>query len=285
MQQTSHEIYRLTKQYIEEEMLQRIGVEVSTLDWYLKPQVDQTKLSLNDIYERLLVHAKNKGYGGRAIERIFGVESLYGAPKDERWKKLRKLLFDFDPHKVYKSFTIYSLFAELKEKDFVPAGEEPTNHVYGFCRSITTGAMHLSQFESPQAFFHHVEQMGETILSELREISGFGEALPSDFLKELGFDQYSKPDIHTMDICYKLSLIKANNDARGTITALTSIAKSVGQTPYNIDRMFWLIGSGNFYGEREVDQKARLHWNSKNSAEKRRSNFIEWYKKKSQSMD
>ena len=84
------------------------------------------------------------------------------------------------------------------------------------------------------------------------EISGIGFPLACDFLKELGFIEYGKPDIHLKDIFKALEII--NSDEKSvikqdyqTLKAIDRIAKENDKTPYAIDKVFWLIGSGDFY--------------------------------------
>lgn len=83
----------------------------------------------------------------------------------------------------------------------------------------------MSQFKDTIDFdnFVNLFSYNETTLVALlmllaKEIYGMGFALGCDFLKELGYSQYSKPDIHLIDIfselwlsnideykCYKIS--------------------------------------------------------------------------------
>jgi hypothetical protein len=197
------------------------------------------------------------------------------------------MLFDFNPRIVAQEFTIYTLFAQLQE--LLPEGKEPSIPVYGFCRTITTGARYLACFPSAEVFLEYVEANKgnqkpedgiEKIVTEIDEkVSGLGHALILDFLKELGFTRFVKPDIHTIDLYHKIAQVeKIDAGYFFTISFLRQLADEVDQTPYSLDRMFWLIGSGNFYREREQDREARKRWNVKNDAEKRREDFVAWLK-------
>lgn len=78
------------------------------------------------------------------------------------------------------------------------------------------------------------------------EIDGFGFALACDFLKEIGFFNFGKPDVHLKNIFYSLILTSSTNDY-AVFKAIFRIANNVGVTSYKVDKLFWLIGSGNFY--------------------------------------
>jgi thermostable 8-oxoguanine DNA glycosylase len=84
------------------------------------------------------------------------------------------------------------------------------------------------------------------------EVSGIGFPLACDFLKELGFSEYGKPDVHLKDIFKALDLIDPNEKSASkldyqTLKVIDRIAKENGTTAYAVDKIFWLIGSGSFY--------------------------------------
>ncbi len=80
-----------------------------------------------------------------------------------------------------------------------------------------------------------------------KEIDGFGFALSCDFLKELGFLNFAKPDVHVKAITkgLKLSIETANDYA--VFKDVVRIAAHCDKTPYDVDKLFWLVGSGRFY--------------------------------------
>jgi hypothetical protein len=79
------------------------------------------------------------------------------------------------------------------------------------------------------------------------EIDGFGFALSCDFLKELGYVNFPKPDVHLRDIFTALELCQAGVDDYQLFKAIIRVAGNANVTPYATDKVFWLIGSGNFY--------------------------------------
>lgn len=82
------------------------------------------------------------------------------------------------------------------------------------------------------------------------KISGVGFPLACDFLKELGYLNYPKPDVHIIDIFYKLELADNNIiDVFEAIIRMYEDCKEIDNTvtPYKIDKILWLISSGRFY--------------------------------------
>ncbi|OHB66105.1 MAG: hypothetical protein A2Y76_03545 [Planctomycetes bacterium RBG_13_60_9] len=77
------------------------------------------------------------------------------------------------------------------------------------------------------------------------EVFGVKFALACDFLKEIGFSNYSKPDTHLLDIFTGLGL--SDRDPLSVFRAVTEMSVDVQETPYAVDKVFWLIGSGNLY--------------------------------------
>jgi hypothetical protein len=85
-----------------------------------------------------------------------------------------------------------------------------------------------------------------------QEVDGFGFALACDFLNELGYEGYAKPDVHLRDIFTELDLCPRNASDYQVFKAVVRIARHVGQSPYHVDKLFWLIGSGNFYKHPDI---------------------------------
>jgi thermostable 8-oxoguanine DNA glycosylase len=79
-----------------------------------------------------------------------------------------------------------------------------------------------------------------------KTINGFGFALACAFLKDLGYHKYAKPDTHLKAIFTALGLSRSQDDFE-VHDAIVRVADHVGVTPYAVDMLFWLIGSGDFY--------------------------------------
>ena len=83
------------------------------------------------------------------------------------------------------------------------------------------------------------------------EINGYGFALACDFLKENCSHQYAKPDTHIKAIFKGLGLSSNKNTTKNEdieiFRSVIEYSRSINEIPYEVDRLFWLIGSGDFY--------------------------------------
>jgi len=79
-----------------------------------------------------------------------------------------------------------------------------------------------------------------------KEIKGFGFALACDFLKELGYRDYPKPDGHLIKIFNSLGLSSSDKDYE-VYKSIIEMSEAVGEDAYTVDKIFWLISSGKFY--------------------------------------
>ena len=126
----------------------------------------------------------------------------------------------------------------------------PQNYWVVFTKGVLDAAAFLNKFKSGEDFVEKVNifvQNGAFIaglpqLLEL-EIHGLGFALACDFLKEAGWSQYAKPDVHTKKILHEVGL--SDKSDFGTFKAILEIAEHINETPYRVDKVIWLIGSGN----------------------------------------
>lgn len=91
--------------------------------------------------------------------------------------------------------------------------------------------------------------------------------LACDFIKELGYDQYGKPDVHVRTILVAAGLLKPLDSEFKCQKVITEIADAAGHTPYYVDKVIWLIGSGNFYNNSEIGKGGKVRG--------RRAEFIE----------
>jgi thermostable 8-oxoguanine DNA glycosylase len=87
------------------------------------------------------------------------------------------------------------------------------------------------------------------------EIDGFGFALSCDFLKEMGYVKFGKPDTHIKDVFVELGLLGTvpKNSSKAdylSLRIIERIARNNNTTAYAVDKLLWLIGSGNFYLEK-----------------------------------
>ena len=137
-----------------------------------------------------------------------------------------------------------------------PAGQFRTerNSIWPrFCRGVLSAAAFLAQFGSSREFYEWVDFFDKDVRARpslpmllSAEIDGLGFALACDCLMGLGYEDFCKPDVHLKTMFVELGLSRGRGDYE-VFKAATRVASNVGVRPFNVDQIFWLIGSGNFW--------------------------------------
>jgi hypothetical protein len=250
-------IYHLAKDYLPS--LKITDVTAVLVEKYLNPLSLNPKPTTKEaIYHRILESAQNANMKAGVIGRaIGGVEKL--APVLEGFNAkaiLVKYAGDCD-----------SILDDIVEK-LNPNGEvrRTSRSIWPhYCQTILSAANFIEQFSSASDFFRWVDffdkdERARASLPMLlsREIEGFGFALSCDFLKEMGYINFPKPDVHLRDIFTALSLCPNKSDDYQLFKAVIRVANHAGVSPYNADKVFWLIGSGYFYNDLHLGNKGRV---------------------------
>lgn len=212
----------------------------------------------NHLYQRLLASAQNANMKAGVIGKSIGGVGALG-----------RILHGFDPVTVRAEFgddadaVLRAVIRRLKPRGKIRRTPRSIWPLY--CRTILSAASFVAQFDSIADFytwidfFVHDERARPSLpmlLSE--EIDGFGFALACDFLKELGYAQFPKPDVHLRDIFVALGLCDSPTDDYHLFKAITRVAANAGVTPYAADKIFWLIGSGYFYNDSHLGKGGRI---------------------------
>jgi hypothetical protein len=177
--------------------------------------------------------------------------------------KLALISNDFDPEYVLKTYgnNWQAVFHKIKEK-LKPRGKvriAPESIWPRYCRTILSAACFIDQFDSANEFYRWIDSFDHDERSRAalplildHEIYGFGFALSCDFLKELGYVNYPKPDAHLRKIFTSLGLCQERVDNYNLFKAIVRVANNANITPYAVDKIFWLIGSGKFYADPSI---------------------------------
>jgi hypothetical protein len=247
-------IYKLGNTFLPD-ILQKPDEEAAQiLQKYWQP--DEPATNLNHVYKRLLNSAKNRNQMTGVINNIIGdIEAL------------KNVLGEFDPHRVSDRYLSSSKWEELSNNVIqeLKIKSKPNASIRSlwpkFCQAAISGARFLSGFKDYREFSSWLSTFNknETTRASLAlliscEIDGFGFALSCDFIMELGqcnlSENFGKPDVHLKKIFNELKLCEYRNGWRAdyeVFKAIQRIARNNNQTPYKVDRLFWLIGSGKFH--------------------------------------
>ena len=255
--------YALAKEYLLS--FASVGVTPELLESYVNPKpVDRRSLTIPGIYQRILGSAANRG---RSRGVIFGgIEEI---------EALAIVLCDFNPSAIIEEYgdssgeVLNAIETKLRPRGRIRTTSRSIWPL--FCRTIVTGASFMNQFRTAEEFCDWVDVFDSDDLRRPAlpmlldyEIAGFGFALACDFLKELGYFKFGKPDVHLKTIFKGLGLTD-NPGATDyeVFKAITRVARHQGVLPYNVDKLFWLVGSGYFHNDKDIGALGRVHTNRK----------------------
>lgn len=249
-----------------------LDVSESLIESYLNTPNTTTKdLSINQINFRLLESAQNANMKAGVIGgSIDGVQNL------------GRILFEFNPAQILTNY--YNKSEKLLDDIILklqPRGKMKRNSRSlwpMYCKTIISASVFLSQFETGEDFYEWANYFycDDRLIASLpllleAEIKGIGFPLACDFLKELGYINYGKPDIHIIELFTALNLIPPQTSNYYVLKAIVRISNNVGVSAYNVDKLFWLLGSGYFYKNLEIGNQGRVkslkddfieHWNT-----------------------
>jgi len=198
--------------------------------------------NMADIFKRLIDSARNAQMKRNVIGDI---------------QDLKEALCDYNPSNVLQKYDgdpkqlLDYIVTNVKVNDTLRLTDKSIWPRY--CRSIMSSASFLSRFNTAKEFhdfveFFHVNAVALPALPLMisKEVYGIGFALACDFLKEVGYQNYAKPDVHLKRILPALNLCDSP-DEYVVFKSVVRIARNANATPYAVDKVFWLIGSGDFY--------------------------------------
>jgi len=249
--------YLFAKNFLTRE-LKRSDAEKIIESYLSMPDRSNVPVSLQKIFLGLLGSAQNANMKASVIGGSLagGVESL------------GKVLFDFDPAKVIATYgdDAEKLLEEII-RTLQPGGKilrNPRSIWPKYSRTILSAAAFLSQFKSGKDFngwanHFYADSRSQAALPLVlgTEIEGIGYPLACDFLKELGYVDYGKPDVHIMDIFIGVGLCPERASPYHFQKVISRIADAAEVSAYAVDKLFWLICSGRFYNHPELKSIGR----------------------------
>lgn len=236
MSNVNIEIFNIAYEYLKC-IADEIGVG---LEKYFIPNNSDAK-SIEDVFLRFIISAQNY----QAFPRIIKF--------DEREEEIRDILHNYDLS-VIKRMDYDYLYQIFRKRFNVTSADTKMNTWYKWSRSIIDSAKFLSDFDTYEDFNDFVllfskEERTSIALPLLlsTKIHGIGFALSCDTLKELGYVDYPKPDVHLNEVFSEIGL--SDGSDYSTFDAVRQMAKDVNKSSYIVDKIFWLICSGYYYLE------------------------------------
>lgn len=192
---------------------------------------------------------------------------------EERYTHIKRVLCDFDAGKVLEKYKNWqALYVSLTNNGEYDngvqrdSGEKRTN--WGkYAKGLYDGIVFMLEENGHDTIYSicneptTIEELNIKI-KELKKIEkrihGLGFALTCDWLKECGCTWLAKPDIHIKIVC---SAIAGINDSQKMsddeiIRFMYNLSNEIKEkyaniTAYKLDKIIWLICTGNFYLQKD----------------------------------
>jgi hypothetical protein len=227
---TYNEAYKFLERMVGRERLDQ------ELNYYLGNKPD----SLEAVFKQMVGSLKNKQGWSNFIASVDDMAAT---------------LEDFDPHRVYEKYAgdhdrLFLDFEALFGDRYTFDITNKRNSWLMYSKGVLSSAAFLSSYKNFQAFDTFVTSFSfnEYAVAALpmvleKEIFGFGFPLACDFLKEIGYASYGKPDVHLKDILVGLELVSIDSDYE-VFKAIVRTAILAKTEAAIVDKVYWIIGSG-----------------------------------------
>jgi hypothetical protein len=237
---TNQEIFDAARAYL----LSFPNITEKVLDQHLAfPEQNRPKTK-RDLFKKMIDHATNRQ----------GMPNAIGDTA-----RLAPFLKDFDADAIISEYHRWEDLFDVIKQQYTPPGRmertNPSNYWVVFCKSILSIAQYVCRFKDIEHFDNYVNQFITSnhdmrlalplILKE--EIFGYQFALACDFVKENLSPKFVKPDVHIKAIFIGIGKSPQESTDYQIFRDVVSFAESIGKYPYVVDKLFWLIGSGDFY--------------------------------------
>jgi len=233
-------VFRAAREFLNSIVQDTPGLNKEILDRHL---LSEAKFeNIQDANRRLFESLANRNM----------MASVIGFSKRE--KELKKILFNFDAAKITESYhSPEELLEKFRQIFKLPRSFGARSLWRKFAEGIISGSVFMSTFNDRKDFDNFVQTFNKNKYTKAalpmllsREIRGFGFALACDFLKELGYRDYPKPDVHLIKIFHDLELCDSVEPYE-VYKNIIEMSGAVGEDAYTVDKVFWLISSGRFY--------------------------------------
>jgi thermostable 8-oxoguanine DNA glycosylase len=226
---------------VKKRKMEKGDLDEKILKEHLKPETAKT---LSELNERLIISLQNRQH----LPKVINFNS------EENKPKFKNLLFNYDPKEILNHYSTHEDLFEIFKKNFVVKNSDSKNNSwYQFAKGILSGAKFFSTFNEKKDFDEFVKSFSsnKTTLNALpllleSKINGFGFALACDFLKEIGYVEFAKPDTHLIEIFSELKLSQSK-DPQDVYESIIKMSEITQENAYKIDKIFWLISTGEFY--------------------------------------
>lgn len=239
IKEKNKKIFDLAKRFLIENLPE--GISENDIKKYYK--VDgYTWNDLRDVFIQFVSSAQN-------YQSMPKVINYHG-----RESQVREILYGYD-YDLVSIMDEDELYWKFRDTFDIKSRDSKQNSWKKWSNSIIDSAKFVSGFKDADDFREFVERFSFNSDTRMAlpllistKIRGIGFALACDTLKELGYVNYPKPDVHMEDICVACGL--SGKMPYEVFEALVRMAEDNKVSPYEVDKTLWLICSGSFYNDK-----------------------------------
>lgn len=224
-----------------EELGKEAGLNSKQLEKYYAPE--SRRKSMESVFKQFIFAAQNSSRRANIIK---------AGDEGKNEEEIKRILHEYDVKRV-AALNESDLLEQFREAFTSEEGNFPEYTWRIWTCAVIDSARFLSTFDGgAKSFYSAIDDLQKHDLNSLgviefvaSNIRNMGFALVCDAIKELGYDCYPKPDQHIKDVCSEIGLCGKGNYK--VFKTIRDIAESCGETPYKVDKMIWLICTGDFY--------------------------------------
>jgi hypothetical protein len=181
------------------------------------------------------------------------------------YELIKKITSNFNAIKFSKKYDNWEkLYNDLTDNGMLDKGtrKKETNW-QKYSKGLISGASYLvhggfKKVRDLISLSNRISSVSDEIINKIIDISknihGLGFALTCDWLKECGCLWLVKPDVHIKEVYRHLAMLSKEENISDTIVIkdmfeYSQVIKSIdsSMTAYKLDKIIWLICTGNFY--------------------------------------
>jgi len=238
-EEKNQKFYNLVISFFKQKTLSKIELTDEELDKYFQGN-EQGFTSMGQVFKQLIRSAQNQGH-------------MTAIRFEENEQDIVKVLGGCENYRKLNNISCEDLYNKFKSNQLVKEKFKKGNTWAKWCSYILSSAKYLSEWLNNKGeFVKFVEKFDKDADTRVglaclmaKQIKGIGFALACDFIKELGYIQFCKPDVHLKDVLSQTGM--CSDDEIEVFKTIDKIANDNNVTPYKLDKIIWLICSGNFY--------------------------------------
>lgn len=228
-----------------------------------------TSRGLNDYFIPEMKLEKSKQEGQNYLYRLASSlqnsgmmhNSIRFNEDENRKKNIKKVLCNWNIKKARENYNsaeeIYKKIKEICGENFDKgSGTKKETNWQKYCTGLFNGLEYLDKngikeidelvsFDYSASFEEFAEKI-KKIEKITKTIHGLGLTLTCDWLKECGCEWLAKPDVHIIEVIKYFKNVDKIKD-KDVLEFMFEWSKLVDCSPYKLDKMIWLLCTGNFY--------------------------------------